>query len=79
MQIKMQNTTCKIKIKEPFVGRKATLSYILFLLFTLHIVLLTSLTGCGRKAPPVPPEASKSFSDISLQIANVLVPPFYKK
>lgn len=79
MQIKIQNSTCKIKIKEPSVGRKASLSYILFVLLALHVVLLTSLTACGKKAPPVPPKESESLSDIRLQIANVPIPPFYKK
>ncbi len=68
----------KITIKEPSVGRKASLRYILFLIF-IHVLLLTSLTGCGKKAPPVPPGTSESLSDIRLQIANVRMPPLYKK
>lgn len=62
----------KIEIKEPSVGRKTSLSYILFVLLILHVVLLTSLTGCGRKGPPVPPEASESLSGIRLQMADVI-------
>ncbi len=68
----------KITIKEPSVGRKTSLRYILFLIF-IHVVLLTSLTGCGMKGPPVPPETSESLSDIRLQVANVRMSPLYKK
>ena len=70
--MKIQNETCKIKIKEPSVGRRASLSYILFVFLTLHVILLTSLTACGRKAPPVPPKESKSLSGIRLQITDVI-------
>ena len=68
----------KITTKEPSVGRKASLRYILFLIF-IHVVLLTTLTGCGMKGPLVPPETSESFSEIGLQIANVRMPSLYKK
>ena len=69
----------KIIIKESSAERKTSLSYILFVLLMLHVVLLTSLTACGRKAPPIPPEKSKSLSDIRLKIADVIFQPFYKK
>lgn len=62
----------KIEIKEPSVGRKTSLSYILFVLLILHVVLLTSLTGCGRKGSPVPPKESESLSGIRLQMADVI-------
>ncbi len=78
MKAKIKHVQSKIKIRETSDGKKASLSYILFVLLTLHVVLLTSLTACGRKGPPVPPKESESLSDIRLQIANVIIQPFYK-
>lgn len=75
----MTNLKSKIKIGKKSAERKSSLNYILFILFTLQVVFLTSLTGCGKKGPPVPPKTSKSPLDMRLQIADINFPIFFKK
>ena len=67
----MANLKYKIKIREKSTEKKTSLRYILFILFTLQVVFLTSLTGCGRKAPPVPPETSTSPVDMRMKIDDI--------
>ena len=79
LKSKIKNVKCNIKIRKKAAERKTSLRYILIILFTLQVVFLTSLTGCGKKGPPVPPKKSKSLLDVRLQIADINFPIFFKK
>lgn len=39
-------------------GQKLKKILVFFLLFTIHFSLFTVFAGCGKKAPPKPPQES---------------------
>lgn len=51
---------CQNKSSLPLRERVGVRGIIILLLFTFHFSLFTVVTGCGKKAPPKPPQEAVS-------------------
>lgn len=59
---RIQNPEFRSKNKShlPLRERVGVKGIIILLLFTIHCLLFTVVTGCGKKAPPKPPQEAVS-------------------
>jgi hypothetical protein len=54
-------TNKNVKQKKIHYGRTGQFRIVLFVFLIIQVMVIFSLFGCGKKAPPVPPKESKQI------------------